>query len=385
MKLSDLIKHAEDLSFEIIGLMPAHPLEETAAFLAKRKAAGAEVEFEERNLALRTNPQRVDDRAQSILVIGMPSLVPPQPKNTDPMRGTVSIFAVGQDYHTHFRRSLSVFLDRLKAEGIGATVQVDTGPLLERAFARAAGAGFQGKNTTIIHPKWGSMMFLGLILVDVQVEGSFDAIVDGCGDCSLCQKACPMGALDEAYRMDISRCLSYWTQAKGFVPFEIRLRWGDRIYGCDQCQLVCPKNQAPSNLGQAAFKSGQVPFESGQWPSWEAAHPVLIEVAEMDKAGFKDRFAHTAAGWRGRNLLRRNALMALARPACKSVFDRVARLLADPSPMVRAAAGWTLVQMDQEGGRVAVREALREEKDSDVRHEWTLVLGGKSFSKMTEV
>lgn len=368
MDLKGLEKLTEDLEIECLGAMSARDLVLVKHRLAERKAQGEEVEFEEHNLDLRVSPKMAYGVDGTLLVMGLPLAKPVHEKPKEPLLGTLSTFAVGEDYHGIFKRNLDIFLERLSDEGIAARAQVDTGPLLERAFAVEAGAGFQGKNSTMIRKDWGSLFFLGLVMLDKELDLQMERVPDGCKDCTICQKACPTQALDRPYSMQVNRCLSFWTQAKGHIPFWVRERWGRIIYGCDRCQQVCPYNH-------------------GHWR--ETAEPAktqvdLVEVATMSKRLFQERFYPTAAGWRGRNILRRNALLALARPECKEAFDQIASLMADPSPVVRAYAGWTLVRMNVEEGRKLVTAAIGEEKDDFVREEWTLVLNWKSSGKMTD-
>ncbi len=368
MDLKGLAKLTEDLEIEILGGMHARDLDLVKGRLAERKAQGEEVEFEEHNLDLRVSPKAAYGTEGTLLVMGLPLAEPTREKPKEPLLGTLSTFAVGEDYHGIFKRNLDIFLKRLSDAGIAARAQVDTGPLLERAFAVAAGAGFQGKNSTMIFKDWGSLFFLGLVMLDRELEVESEQVADGCKDCTICQKACPTQALDRAYSMQVNRCLSYWTQAKGHIPFWVRECWGSLIYGCDRCQQVCPYNR-------------------GHWRETEEPAKTqvdLVEVAFMSKKDFQGQFAPTAAGWRGRNILRRNALLALARPECIEAFDQIAPLMADPSPVVRAYAGWTLVRMDGEEGCKLVTAAIGEEKDDFVREEWTLVLNWKSSGKMTD-
>jgi epoxyqueuosine reductase len=360
----------EGLSIEIIGTMPARALEETRKFLSARKKAGEEIEFEETDLNRRVDPRESYGSVGTMLIVGLPIPKQTLKKAEDPMRGSLSVFAVGEDYHLVMQREMKTLMERIEGMGLRGSVQVDTGPLLERAFARAAGAGFQGKNTTIIHPNWGSFFFLGLILLEKEVDLEGTLVEDGCGSCTRCQHACPLGALEDPYRMDMKRCLSYWTQAKTSVPFWIRERWGNRIYGCDSCQIVCPWNQEQ--------------FTDEKTSLWEAAHPELLAVLAMNKRVFREQFLQTAAGWRGRNVLRRNALLALARPACSSGLDQVIPYLQDPSAMIRSTAAWTLIRMDETKGRDLILARMEEEKETSVREEWTAVLAWESSENMTD-
>lgn len=367
MSLSEM---TENLSIEIIGAMSAKVLDETREILFARKEAGEEVEFEEADLDRRVDPRETYGSVGTMLIVGLPMPKQTRKKTNDPMRGSVSVFAVGEDYHRVMQRETNVLMERLASRGLKGQVQVDTGPLLERAFAQAAAAGFQGKNTTIIHPNWGSMFFLGLILLEGDLALERKLNEDGCGTCMRCQNVCPTGALDRPYRMDVKRCLSYWTQAKASVPFWIRERWGDRIYGCDTCQRACPWNGERMDEETDSL--------------WEEANPELLAILEMNKGEFQSRFLHTAAGWRGRNILRRNALLALARPECKAGFERVVPVLQDPSAMVRSFAAWTLIRMEPSRGRTLILDRLETEKDVFVREEWTAVLAWKSSEKMTD-
>ena len=360
----------KDLSIEIIGAMPARALDQTREFLIARKQAGEEIEFEEMDVDRRVDPQEIDGSVATLLIVGLPMPKQTRKKTEDPMRGSLALLEQFSDHHVEMQREIETVMERLEGRGLRASVQVDTGPLLERAFARAAGAGFQGKNTTIIHPNWGSFFFLGLILLEKEVVLEGTLVEDGCGSCTRCQYACPLGALENPYRMDMKRCLSYWTQAKTSVPFWIRERWGNRIYGCDSCQIVCPWNQEQ--------------FIEEKTLLWEETHPELLAVLAMNKRAFREQFLHTSAGWRGRNVLRRNALLALARPVCRSGYDQVVPYLQDPSAMIRSTAAWTLIRMDEVKGRALILKRLEEEKETSVRQEWTAVLAWKSPGKMTD-
>jgi len=172
-------------------------------------------------------------------------------------RGWISRYAWGQDYHEMTR----VKLQRLRAAveqlspGVETRAYVDTGPIVERAFARYSGMGWMGKNTCLINEAKGSWFFLGILLTSLELEPDLPA-PDRCGSCTRCLEACPTGALVEPYVMDASRCISYFTiELQGSIPEQFRSKIGANVFGCDTCQDVCPWNSKSS--GQLSVVSGQ--------------------------------------------------------------------------------------------------------------------------------
>ena len=214
------------------------------------------------------NPKRHDPRmvlpsAQSVLCVGLTYSAPypystevaqaslpegtePGPSNETPVpRAWISRYAWGQDYHQIMRAKLEKLREAIEslAPGVETRVYVDTGPVVERAFARYSGIGWTGKNTCLINPTKGSWFFLGVVLTSLSLEPDLPA-PDRCGTCTRCLNACPTGALTGSYVMDASRCIAYLNiELKGSIPEMHRQQIGSNFYGCDICQDVCPWNR----------------------------------------------------------------------------------------------------------------------------------------------
>jgi epoxyqueuosine reductase len=215
----------------------------------------------------------------------------------------VSRYAWGDDYHTiirHRLRRLCDFHDKLlpaaQARGV-----VDTAPLLERQFGRLAGLGSIGKNTSLINPLFGSWFHLAALLTTEELEYDPPCTVDRCGSCRACLDACPTGALIEARRIDARKCLSYLTiESRDPMPASLRRACGNRIFGCDACQEVCPWNHRTPATSESAFSPGP------------GMNPVdLSDLVELDDGAFCDRFRHTSL-WRAKRAgIFRNAAVVL--------------------------------------------------------------------------
>ena len=188
-------------------------------------------------------------------------------------RGWISRYGWGQDYHDILRGKLEEWRKSIEnlARGAETRVYVDTGPVVERAFARYSGIGWMGKNTCLINERKGSWFFLGVILTNLTLGPDLPG-PDRCGSCTACLEACPTGALVEPYVMDASRCISYLNiELKGSIPEEFRTLMGNNIFGCDICQDVCPWNGRPSSVvhGPLSVVSGQSPVVNRQAPEFE--------------------------------------------------------------------------------------------------------------------
>lgn len=236
----------------------------------------------------------------------------------DPSRGVIARYARGRDYHKVVKKKLAALGAWLEDAPSAVTwrAYVDTGPILERDLGRRAGLGWFGKNTMLIHPRKGSYFFLGVLLTDVALTPDAPFEADHCGSCRACLDACPTGALlgrdqSGAPVMDATRCISYLTiEHRGPAPVELTPLVGNRVYGCDICQEVCPWNR---RFARVAAERDYIAREAG---TSSAAHPgtdgpLLVELMAMDEAGW-DAFSRGSAirraGYAG---LKRNVAAAL--------------------------------------------------------------------------
>jgi epoxyqueuosine reductase len=248
-----------------------------------------------------------------------------------PERGAISVYAQGRDYH-------DVMKSKLKALGriIWDTYQhelkvfVDTAPLMEKPAAQAAGQGWQGKHTNLVSRGFGSWLFLGELLLSVELPADTPE-TDHCGQCHACLDICPTGAFPAPYRLDARRCISYLTiEHEGPIDEELRPLLGNRIYGCDDCLAVCPWNKFAQTSRQTALA-----------PKAGLEAPALAELATLDDAAFRSRFAGTAIKRIGRDRFVRNVAYALGNSGAPATsLPAVEHLMTDDSALVRDAATW---------------------------------------------
>lgn len=266
----------------------------------------------------------------------------------DPSKAVVARYARGRDYHKVVKKrllSLHKWIEFLVARPVVGRVYVDTGPILERELALRAGLGWFGKNTMLINPQRGSYFFLGVLLLDLDLEVSAPFREDHCGTCMSCLDACPTGALlgrDEhgAPIMDARRCISYLTiEHRGPIPLEFRSLMGNRVYGCDICQEVCPWNQKFAEPGDETAYLTREGMDG----------PQLIDLAgrllAVDEEGFREMFRGSPIKRAKRSGLLRNVCVALGNWGAKEAVPVLTSALDDVSPLVREHAIWALEQV----------------------------------------
>ena len=277
----------------------------------------------------------------------------PTTSHGHPSRAVIARYARGRDYHhviSDKLDTLALRLEDLAGRPFRRRAYVDTGPLLERELAVRAGLGWFGKNTMLIHPRRGSYFFLGVLLTDLPLEPSTPFAEDHCGTCRRCLDACPTGALlgyDEhgAPVMDATRCISYLTiELKGPIPVELRPAIGNRVYGCDICQEVCPWNDrfsAPA--GEPAYS-----------PRAELDNPSLIDLArrllEMSGKAFQREYRDSPVSRARRSGLLRNVCVALGNWGVEEAVPVLEQAAQDRSELVREHARWALERIAGEGG-----------------------------------
>jgi epoxyqueuosine reductase len=275
-------------------------------------------------------------------------------------RGTISVYAQGDDYHDVIKKRLKM-LARWLAATTSAEVKVfvDTAAVMEKPLAQAAGIGWQGKHTNLVSRKFGSWLFLGAIFSAAELPRDTSDI-DHCGSCTACQEVCPTAAFPAPYKLDARRCISYLTiENKGPIPHEFRKALGNRIYGCDDCLAVCPWNKF-AQAGREAKLAARA----------ELREPQLAELARLDDAAFRALFAKSPIKRIGRDRFLRNVLIAIGNSGEVALAAEAERLLGDASPLVRGAAVWALGQLLPSEAFEALAARAAGESDPTVRAEW---------------
>lgn len=408
--LSAVIKQeAYRLGFDLCRVLPLTTAPH-ANFFDQWVAAGraGEMTYLERNKEKRRNPQLLVDAglpaARSLIVLGVnysQFALPPSLRD-DPSRGLIASYAWGDDYHEIIRPALYE-LDAFIRTQTGRTTPgkclVDTGPVLERDWAQRAGLGFVGKNTCLIHPQLGSWLLLATILIPEPLTydpppipstpeppsplvfhgappnahyGSWEippladtpkskienpkSKIGTCGRCTRCLTACPTDAFVGPYHLDPQRCISYWTiEAKAPIPRELRPRFGNRIFGCDICQEVCPWNQrlpqrSPLFVGlHAQADRIALPLLEGfaaDTPYW------------LHQDAFRRRFQRSPIKRAKRAGMVRNVCVALGNWGAVETVDALNVALRDPEPVVRGHAAWALGKVWRRHGLVSVQQTL---------------------------
>ena len=314
----------------------------------------------------RGHPRALWPQARSAVVLGLNygpdvDLLPGLGRRD---RGLISVYAQGDDYHDLIKGRLKQLggwmASRLEAD---LKVFVDTAPLMEKPLAQQAGLGWQGKHTNLVSRDFGSWLFLGVILTTADLPAD-PVETDHCGQCRACLDACPTAAFPAPYQLDARRCVSYLTiEHRGPVDPELRPGLGNRIYGCDDCLAVCPWN-----------KFAQAGREQKLAARADRVEPPLAELAALDDAAFRERFARSPIKRTGRDRLVRNVLYAIGNSADPALVPAARARLDDASPLVRGAAVWAL-------GRLLPRAEVLElahshadaEADPGVRAEWASV------------
>jgi epoxyqueuosine reductase len=255
-------------------------------------------------------------------------------------RGVVSVYAQGKDYHDLVKRRLKRLGRWLVAEtGAEIKVFVDTAPVMEKPLAQAAGLGWQGKHTNLLGRSLGNWVFLGAIFTTLALEPDAPE-VSHCGSCTACLDICPTRAFPAPYRLDARRCISYLTiEHAGPVDPALRPLMGNRIYGCDDCLAICPWNK----FAVAAREVGYQP---------RVGLPELADLAGLDDAGFRARFAGSPVKRIGRGRFVRNVMYAVGNSGMRALIPVARARLADADPVVAEAAAWALgrlLQLQDEG------------------------------------
>ncbi|WP_449354140.1 tRNA epoxyqueuosine(34) reductase QueG [Virgibacillus natechei] len=359
----EIIDYSREIGIDKIGFASADVFGELRERLRRQQELKYQSGFEKGSLEERTEPERLLPEAQSILSIAIayPSRMKDAPKSTkEERRGLFARASWGVDYHKVLRdrlEKLEAFIKE-KVPGVQNKVMVDTGELSDRAVAERAGIGFSGKNTSIITPEFGSYVYLGELITNIPFIPD-EPVDDSCGECTKCIDACPTGAIVEGGQLNAQRCIAFLTQTKDYLPDEFRTKIGNRVYGCDTCQLVCPKN-----------KKVDFHIHPELEPEHDVAKPKLKPMLQISNREFKETFGHIAGSWRGKKPLQRNALLALGHYKDKTAIEEmIAVMNNDPRPVIRGTAAWSLGKIGTSEAYEAINIAMEKEQDEQVLYE----------------
>lgn len=269
------------------------------------------------------------------------------------LSGTVSRAAVFEDYHRIVSRKLeqlkSYLKDEFKVEGL---IYCDRSPFSDRDLAVKAGLGVIGKNSFLMNQSFGTATFVGYVLTDLEFEGYDEPLqVDLCGDCKLCIKACPNHAILPERQIDAPHCISYLTQAK-VIDEDLKATMNKALYGCDICQLSCPYNQQTHNQAFEPLISSLFSLEA---------------VLAMDNKTFKSTFEKTAAGWRGKKTLQRNAIIALGEIGTQECVNVLKRHIIDSREDIRMEIVQALIRIGSNKAQEVLKEILLREESEVIR------------------
>lgn len=348
---AELKEAAREFGFDVVGIAPVQAARHAGAYREwLRLGYHADMEWIARNVEVRCDPGVWVPEAKSMVVAGVSyATQPPDPQIwNDPMRGRIARYAWGRDYHKVIPKRLRLLSEWITANGPAGTGTVyfnDARPMLEHDAALAAGLGFIGRNTLLIHPEWGSMLFLGGLLVNRELEPDLPTPGAGqqlhttegrsadCGSCTRCLTSCPTHAFPAEYILDSRLCISYQTiENRGEIPEGLRPKLGNWIFGCDVCQEVCPWVKRFSHPGREPWLTADP----------DRMAPRLEELAALDEEGFLKKFAGTPVMRTKRRGLLRNVAVALGNSGHPDAIAPLERLADDADEIIASHAQWAL-------------------------------------------
>jgi epoxyqueuosine reductase len=339
---ADIRQWSAELGFSQVGFSGVELKEDEQRLLAwLDQGCHGTMDWMARHGTRRSRPEELEPGTVSVISARMdywPGQARPAEDVLDePHTGYVSRYALGRDYHKLLRTRLQRLADRIsQAHGpFQYRCFSDSAPVLEKPLARNAGLGWVGKHTNLIDSRAGSWFFLAEMYTNLPLSPDRPQVEDHCGTCGACITACPTGAITAPYQLDARLCISYLTiEHPGPIPEPLRAAMGNRIYGCDDCQLVCPWNRFAQPTREPGFEARD---------GLDA--PALVELFRMGESEFLQRFAGSAIRRIGHERFLRNIAVALGNaPAHPGIEQALTARLEDPSPLVREHATWALAR-----------------------------------------
>ncbi|HEV8002114.1 MAG TPA: tRNA epoxyqueuosine(34) reductase QueG [Planctomycetaceae bacterium] len=350
------------VGFDLVGITPATVPGGLASFHDwLRRGYDGEMAWLSRREEAYEHPRHVLAGVRSVIMLAL-NYRTDEPAPPCPGAGLVSRYAWSDaDYHAVARERLKLLADFLHAKAPGSRTRsvIDSAPMLERDFARAAGLGWFGKNTMLINKRQGSWIFLAGLLTDLELEPDAPHETSHCGTCTRCLDACPTDAFPQPYVLDSRKCIAYLTiELKGPIPHELRAGMGDWLFGCDICQDVCPWNHKSPRKNDPAFV-----------PRGDLNPADLDRLLRLDEVGFRTAFGESALSRPGRAGLLRNAAIVLGNQRDRRAVPALERALNESEPVVRGAAAWALGQIGDASALAALKSRLCVEDNATVQTE----------------
>ncbi len=357
---------AAQCDIPLIGVTSADDFDGLGDLLSQRIKAGhlnGLNWFTEDRARFSSLPRNLQRSACSIISIGIPyrlaTVVPPD----DEPRGRISRYAWGHDYHRTLKTRMKMLHAELVRElgrPVEARLLVDTARIVDRAVAARSGLGWYGKNTMILTPGHGSWIMLGDLMVDIEIEPDMP-LKSKCGRCRMCLDHCPTGAILPGYVIETPRCISYLTiELRAAIPTELRPLMGSWVFGCDECQEVCPYTTAASIDDDSSFRP----------QSLDNAFPRLGWLLTMSEAEFRETYRGTAVLRAKRAGLARNAAVALGNIGSRDNLELLEEAVASHElPLVRGHAAWAMGRIDPIASAAFLSDRLTRESDETVRDE----------------
>ena len=323
-----------------------------------------EMSYMRRNVEKRSNLDLVLSGVKSVVCLRTNYLTADKGMEfvNDKEHGDISLYALNEDYHDVLVQRHQKLEKKIKEEFSGCQTKpyVDTGPILEKSLAKNAGLGWIGKHTNLITEGIGSYYFLSEILVDAVMEPS-EPSLDKCGTCRSCIDICPTQAIVAPYVLDSRKCISYLTiELKGVIPIEFRKAMGNHIYGCDDCQIVCPWNSFAVKTDEESFRARDGSFQ-------------LIELMCLNDEDFRKRFKKSPVKRTKRRGLLRNVAVALGNSGNLSAVGPLIDALSDHEPLIRAHVVWALGELLGKKALPILNKNLTNEEEDIVKNEINLV------------
>lgn len=371
---SRIVAKAKSLGFDLVGIASAHRFAYAEQIFKERRDLGylERWNYDDASIEANCTPQTTLEGARSIICTATSYYtgVKPHDPHAPGLRGAISNYAWGLDYHKVIGRRLASLAEFIVDEFPGGRCFgcVDTGTLIDRAAAVRAGIGWFGKSGNVLTKEFGSYVFLAELITTLDLEPD-RALATNCGRCAECIINCPTNAIGANGAVDGRRCISDLTQSKGPIPREFRKVIGNRLWGCDDCQTVCPVNDRKASGGHPEFAPLPHIGTAMDLPS------VLL----MTKSQFGKWFGPTAMAWRGKAVLQRNAAVALGNSRDPDAVPPLLAALHDRKALVRGHAAWALGELGGTQARRALEGLLAVETDSWVRDEAQQALSHLSF------